>query len=296
MDEMILIKRADTNALLDDAVAVSRKWEAALGDGKKGRAEKAFTALRKGRLELGNPEGFAHRLTEKEFTDQGVDLSAAIKRSMRGDKGYNYYLLPVPLLLFPGRGAQYRLVESQLKIIGGKKEREVAIFRIFPQPEWVPVLDWGGSLNLALDAGLDWGAEVSQVEAKLATLEGELAGRVYQTNKSSSFIRVYQYEHSLGRMEIEAQHTDRRAMWRLDSKKVIRGQKQTRTVLLVKVPKEIGLIRLEAAAQAEVSFDWLTAQVNHVFARLSEKLQSIIEQRKGLPLQDFATWDIQLPH
>jgi hypothetical protein len=289
------IQRVETASLLRVAIDAAYKWETPLGKGRKGKAERAFEALDKGRLELGHPQAKTQRLRPRDFEERGLALSPEVKKSMRGQEAYAFYVVPVPVLLFPGRGAQYRLLESQFTFRARRGERQPAIHSIFPEPLWKPVLNWGGRLDLALDGNLKWGAEVEQTEARIGKLSSQLAGRVGNLNQLTGFIKIVPFEHSLGRMEIEAQHSDRTAMWRLDSQRAIRGQKQTRLVVLLQAPKKASQVRLEAAAQAEVAFDWLTAQVSHVFDRLPEAIQHIIKREKGLPLQDFQTWTLDLP-
>ena len=292
---MEAIERIVTTELLSAAIAEARKWETPLGKGRKGKAERAFEALSKGRLELGHPQAKTQRLRPKDFQERGLTLSPEVKKSMWGKDGYAFFVLPVPVLLFPGRGAQYRLLESQFAFDVKGEKRQPAVHSIFPEPLWTPVLNWGGGLNLALDGNLQWGAEVEQTEARIGRLSGGLAGRVGNLNQLTSFIKIVPFEHSLGRMEIEAEHSDTTAMWRLEGKRVFRGKKQTRLVVLLQAPKEARQVRVEAAAQAEVAFDWLTAQVSHVFERLPEAIQGIVKRQKGLPLQDFQTWTLDLP-
>ena len=86
------------------------------------------------------------------------------------------------------------------------------------------------------------------------------------------------------------------AMWRLDSKQVIRGEKHVKFVLLLKVPKEVSQLHIEAAAQAEVAYDWLTAQVEHVLEHLSQAIRDALQRRRGLPLQNFQEWVVSLPN
>jgi hypothetical protein len=286
----------ETNTLLDQAIASTQQWEAPLGGKRKGKAQSAFESLRKGRFEIGNPQAYILRLKQKDFTENKIELTPEIKQSMTGQDGYAFFLVPAPLLLFPGRGAQYRLLEGQLTFKAKRDSRESAIHAIFPEPLWRPVLDWGGKLYLGLDGSLQWGTEVEQTKVKIGKLSGELEGRVYNKNQVASFISLLSYQYTLGRMEIEAQFSSDTAMWRLDSKQTIRGQNHVQLVALLKVPKEVRQVRVEVAAQAEISFDWLNAQVEHVFERLPQVWQKIIKDRKGneIPLQDFQTWELEL--
>ena len=153
---MKTIQPIETAQLLSAAIQEARKWETPLGKGRKGKAEKAFEALSNGRIELGDPQAYTQRLRPKEFEARGLDLSPEIKKSIRGKQGYAFYIVPVPVMLFPGRGAQYRLLESQFKFSVKRGQRHPAIHAIFPEPLWKPVLDWGGTLHLALDSNLHW--------------------------------------------------------------------------------------------------------------------------------------------
>jgi hypothetical protein len=289
------IQPVNSQPLLQEAIASAQKWEGDLGErGKAKKAEAAFTALANGRIELGHPQGHTLRIRRQTFEDHGLLLSPEIIASMKGKDGYAYYAIAIPTLLYPGRGAEYRLLECGLTFTAAKKSRQPAIETIFPEEQWKPVLDWGGNLHLALDTMLQWGVEVEGIEAALGDLSGELAGRVANSNALTSFIKIAPFTYSLGRMEIVAEKSSQTAMWRLDSKESIRGR-DGRFVVLLKAPKEVTQIQIEVAAQAEPSFTWLFAQVEHVFDRLPAAIQAIIRREKGLPLQDFQTWTLDLP-
>lgn len=287
------IKYIDSARILAEAAAEAHKWETPLGSKKKGKAEKAFEALANGRLEIGTPQARLYHLDEADFAKNGVTIAPEIAKSMQAKNGYHYYALRVPVMLFPARGAQYRILETQFKFSAVKGTRHPAIQAVFPEPYWKPVLSWGGSMDLALDGNLNFGAGVP--EMKTTALDAQLAGRVGAMDRLAGFIKILSFEHTLGRMEIASEFSAQRVMWRLDSKQVIHSQKHTQFVVLLKVPKDTKQIVVEAAAQAEVEFQWLVAQINHVFARLSKTLQGRLENPDGLPLQDFQTWTLNLP-
>ena len=291
------IRVIQTEELLNQAITEAQKWEGQLGKKTKGRAEKAFEALKAGRFDLGNPQNYIQRLNMDDFESHELELLPEIKKSLREVDGYAFYIVKVPVLLFPGRGAQYRLLESQFTFYAEEDESQPAIQSIFPEPHWKPILDSGVSLDLALDGSLKWGAEVDLDESELGKLGGKLSGRVSNQNKLTGFVKVISLEHNLGQMEIEAQHSDKVAMWRLDSKNAIRRQKQMQFVILIKVPVSIRQLWIEAAAQAEVSFEWLTAEIRHVLIRLSDNIQRIVRKKAGreIPLQKFERWEINLP-
>lgn len=284
----------EMNALFDDAIRAARGWEGHLGKKKTGKAETAFMALKSGRLETGTPNLSIHALKKSDFEKENIYLGPEVEEHFQGKSGLAYYLVPLPVMLFPARGAQYRLLEADLDITPVEAGQDVAIQAIFPEPMWKPILAWGGVMRLGLDSRLTWGMEVKKTEAELAKLKGELALRVKNVNQMKSFIRLLSVEHTLGRMEIEAQYHPRRAMWRLDSKAAIRAQKQTLLVLLLKAPRDVRQVKLSVALQAEPSYDWLIMQVEHVFEHLPEAVRSAIKRRKGLPMQFFDSWTLDL--
>ncbi len=235
-------------------------------------------------------------LRVKDLEAKGIQIEPYIRKEMRDKEGWDYILLNLPVLLFPGRGAEYNLVESALTITSSRTSgRQPAIHTIFPEAKWQKVLEWGGQMELALDSGLTWGAELKRVDFDVSELSAELAGRVGNENDLSSFIRIMPFQYDLGRAVIEAQWAGDEAMWRIDSAEAIRGNKQVQFVAIVKVPKEVDRIKVSGLAQAEVSFQWLTGQARHIVGHLSLKLQELLRKRTGIALQDQDTWTLRIP-
>lgn len=286
------LERVDTVQLLDSAIAACYRWEAALGNNRKGRATKAFEALRDGQLKIDNTIANLERVDLQQFLERGLILPDAL-RTTAGK--FKYYVLSIPILLFPARGAQYRLIEAAFTLDAPRGQSKPRIVRIFPEPLWKPILQWGGHLELALDANLQWGVELASSHSQLRRVRGELSARVADINQLNSFIRVIPFTHEMGRMEIESQYSSRTAMWRLDSIRTIREQKHVQFAMLLQVPEKTKYVQVRAAVQADVAFDWLFAQVEHVFARLPKLIQNALRNRKGLPLQTIQAWELRLP-
>jgi hypothetical protein len=282
--------------LLDEAIATAERWEGTLGERGPTPAADAFRALKEGKLSLGSPESTLRILRLDELEQAGVRVEPYIERDMTDPKGWDYALVNLPLLLFPGRGSQYHLVEAAMNAASTRKSgRQPAVHAVFPEAKWRPVLELGGALELALNAGLSWGAELKRVDLNLKELGGELSGRVGNENSLTSHIRVLPFQYQLGRAEIEAQWAGGEAMWRIDSDEAIRDNRRVQFVAVVKVPKEVTRLDITGRAQAQVSFQWLTTQVRHVFQHLSRRLQDLIRGRKGIALQDKGSWRLRLP-
>ncbi len=461
---MELIQPIEAAQLLDEAISTVRKWETPLGKAKKGKAEEAFEALRNGQIRLDNPQAHIQRMRLEDFELEGLQLLPEMKKSLLAENGYALYLLTLPVMLFPGRKAQYQLMESHFSLDAEQDRHPLAIRNTFPTSSWQALFDWGGRFRLALNENLDWGIEVLQTTVKkhpsgagdsndnsrvklagkieaiqhnldaggytivakecaglieyglqqsltqylprlktedqervkelqrrmskrgpltmgglmkllrdsqffdtlartcqkdlgqfraidlnqvrllrnklihkyqeeatqaeaefllkgvrvifetfeldqdlllpdldekplqIPKLDDQLTNFVDRQNRLRGFMGVTPpFEHNLGRMEITTAFGPSTAAWRLDSAKTIRSQGNMPFVIVTKVPKAVTQITIEAAAQAEPSFTWLTAQVSQVFDRLPQAIQQIIRGRKGLPLQDFQTWTLDLP-
>jgi hypothetical protein len=289
------LSKEEIDALLDEAITAAEKWEGELGAKGTSPAADAFRALKEGKLSLGSPEATLRVFRSQDLEEYGIQVEPHIRREMRAKEGWTYLLLNLPVLLFPGRGAQYDLVEAALAVTSTRTTgRQPAIHAIFPEAKWQPVLEWGGQLELALDGGLTWGAELKRTDFVFSQLGSELAGRVGNENALVSFMRVLPFQYDLGRAVIEAQWAGGEAMWRVDSAEEIRGNKQVQFVTIIKVPKEVEQIKVTGLAQAEVSFQWLTVQIRHIFEHLSRKTQEVLQKRKGIALQDQQTWTLSI--
>ncbi len=290
------ITRVKTNHLLETAIDVAEKWEADLGEGEeKGKAQKAFEAMRNGSIKIDNPQAFLQKPRMEDFEALGMEVAPDIEKTLSGRDGHAFYILPAPVLLFPGRGAQYRLLESHFAFDAGLEKHPMGIRNVFPKPMWRPVLEFGGNFNLGLDSELNWTAGLENVEADVSMFDGELSGRVKSGGELGGFLNVTPFEYTLGRMDIEARFSSSTAAWRFDSEDAIRNQGNVQFIFLLKIPEQASRIKVEAAVQAEPSFHWLVAQIQHVFERLPRTIQDIVKGRKGLPLQYFAEWTLDLP-
>lgn len=292
-----VLSNEEMETLLGEAITTAEKWEGELGvKGVATPAADAFRALKEGRLSLGSPEATLRVLRARDLEAEGIQVEPYIREEMQDDDGWNYLLLNLPVLLFPGRNAEYNLVEAALTVTGSRASgRQPAVHAIFPEARWQPVLEWGGQMELTLDSGLTWGAELKRIDLDLAQVSAELAGRVGNENSLGSFMRVLPFRYELGRAVIEAQWAGGEAMWRIDSAEAIRGNKQVQFVAIVKAPKEVERLKVTGLAQAEVSYQWLTGEVRYIFEYLSRKLQELIKKRKGIALKDQQTWTLSIP-
>lgn len=291
---MTQMEPIEINELLDAAIEAARTYEGLMGTRRKGKAEKTFESLRNSSLKLSNPEAFIERLSAKRFATAGLNITPEIEQSMQAGQGYVYYLIPSPVLMHPERGAQYRLLECSFEL-AGEGSRALGIVRLFPEPRFKPVLQVGSSFNLAVDAGLNWGVEVKQTAVNLGKFQGDLSGRVSNENGLKGFIKVLPFEYTLGRREIEANFSNDKAIWRFDGKAAL-PKGNVCPALLVKVPQDAKKLTITGKAEAEVAFNWFTANIEHVFDKLPALLRRLIkDERRAPPLVAKEKWVVNLP-
>jgi hypothetical protein len=287
------------DAVLDEAIGKAEYWESSLTKGtKKGKAQLALEALRNGKVELANPAADIACLHPGMF--EGKQL-AELQEEVVFPEGYHYYVIPVPVILWPERGAEYRLVECQLTFDAqGADDVAVAVQRVFPEPAWKSVLAYGAQAHLGLDGALKWGVEIKDIELQTEKFDAALSARVTPDLGAAGFVKIFPFTFTLGRAEIEAQFGGGQALWRLDCEDVIREHQQVRFVVILKVPQAVEAIELQAVAQAEVNYHWLIAQVEHIFDRLPEALRERLrgggaDKEKKVVLQDDKHWTLCLP-
>ena len=278
----------ETEKLFISAIEEAHHLESTLGSKtkyKKGKAELAFESLREGRIEIGDPNGYTYKIDPHDDFQLSHSMVADQER-------YAYYVIVEPILIFPKRGAQYKNLECQIEFVG-PKDQSVSVLNIFPKSEWKTVLSWGGDLGVFLKEDFEWGLATEKLELITKKAKATASVGLVDKNSLSGFIQVHPFRYNLGRMDIEAQHSNSIAMWRFDSGFSIRKQKTVSLLVLLKIPKDIKEIQIEVAAQAIVSFEWLTAQLEHVLSGLSEALQNTLSKRNSIPLQKFESWKLR---
>src|SRR2546421_738905 len=95
------IRPVNTDTLLEEAIEIASRWEGTLGEGRKGKAQKALEALRQGKFEIKDPQSYTRCLSINTFKDLRQQLPPLTIATLGGSEGYKVYLIGVPLLLFP---------------------------------------------------------------------------------------------------------------------------------------------------------------------------------------------------
>lgn len=291
---------SDAQDLLDELVTAVESEQSTLTAGTKlGMESEDLKSLRETKVTFGNPENDLIRLTKKLFDDIGVELTEIRKRQIRDQ--FDFYYMTLTISMRPERGAQFTRLECTLDF-GPKGTSEPIVQAIFPTSEWREVLSWGGGMNLALNGNLEWGVEVRIPDAvTLENLPTPIQANIANKDELKAFIAIPDYSFRLGRAEITATgEGNSECFWRIEK----RNLQEAQTVqfgIVFKVPKGTTSIELTGLVAAELSLDWLVANVRNVFEHLSDKLQDLLrrrdDEREGkerLPIGDHRKWPISL--
>jgi hypothetical protein len=284
--------------LLDELLQEVKSEEGALAGGEKlGRGGGALAALRESDVSFGNPYDRLVQLTPDLFATVGVELDPIQRQQLEGN--FDFYYMTITVSLFPKRGAQFQLVECRLAF----PDEEAIIQNIFPEARWRKVLEYGGSLSLALQGDLEWQAGIPGDKiAQFTNIEGVPSAHIKNQNEMSSYVVVPDYSFDIGRPEITAVGIgDARASWRLQNPELKEGQ-VVRFALVFKVPAGTKQVALVGKVVAEPKMSWLTAQISDVFDELSDRFRRIFSksdaERQGaerLPVGAHEKWTLQLP-
>ena len=280
--------------LLDELFQEVKSEESPLSGGDKlNTGGNALQGLRETKVTFGNPTNDLIRLTKKRFDKAGVKLSKIQKHQMR--EQFDFYYMTLTASLRPKRGAQFSRVECALDF-GPKGAGEPIVQTIFPKSEWKEVLNWGGSMNLALNGNLEWAAEVDVPDlSMLADLPQKVKANVANKNELKAFITVPDFSFKLGRAEIVATGKgNAECFWRIEKPEL----QQAQTVqfgVVFKVPQGTTTIELTGLLAADPDIKWLVANVRNVIEDLSDKLQTLLRRKERLPIGDHEKWTITLP-
>jgi hypothetical protein len=196
----------EQEALLDEAIENAKKWEGTLGVEAEESAADAFRFLKEGKIGLGSPGTDLSILRSLELRSHNGPIDPDFFIDINNKNGWNFAIVNIPLMLFPGRGAEYNLVEFYLNVISPQNfQRQPVIHSIFPESEWKSVIEFGSQLDLVLDSKLKWGVKVGDTTVEWSPIKNRLNGQIMNTNSISSFINVLPFRYDLGRADISAE-------------------------------------------------------------------------------------------
>lgn len=287
---------AESPAFLDELFTAVTDEEGTLAGGEVEELYEGGTAvqgLRETKITFGNPNYHFVRLTPKLFTDLGIELDASLKRERRTCE---FYTMTMTVSLSPKRGATFERVECELQFGPDSLDGPI-VETIFPQTKWHPVLNWGGSMSLALNGRLDWEIGLPDNDALQAVkqLSSVPTASLKNSNEMKAHILLPDYSFEMGRVETSATGVGNSYCRCRIEEPQLQKTESANFVIVFKMPKEIKTIELTGIVTADSKMSWLTAQLNNVFGDLANKFQALWQPKARLPIGKKEVWTLQLP-
>ncbi len=276
VEKVTLPNLQEAEILIGDLFDEVKKWEGTLSGGTQlGVGATAIDSLLHTKVSFGNPRDDLTFLTKKLFEEFGVELTSIQKRQMRNE--YDFYYMTITVNIRPKPGAQFKMLCCTLDF-GPKGEKEPTVQAIFPESKWRTVMNWGGSMNLGLNANLDWGIGVdSSKVGEIVNLPSDLQMNVANKNDLNAFITIDDYAYEVGRFDIAAYgKNSSECYWYIhepDLQKLLSVQFTT----VFKVPIGTDSITLHGIAWAEPSMNWLVENIDNVFRDLKDKIKVLLQ-------------------
>jgi hypothetical protein len=292
VDDLVL---NESQTLLEDLFEELKKEESVLAGGQVlGIGAQMVQALRQSAVSFGSPYDKLIQLTPALL--RKLDLKLDPIQATQMENQYDFYHMTLTNSLYPKRGHIFKRIECRLDFRNPGSAR-VIVQSLFPEPRYREVLEWGGSLNLALTGNLDWdiGVDASAVE-ELKKL-GASAAKLKTNNEIGSRIVVPDFTFNMGRAEIAATGKGNdHCMWRMEQPELKESQ-TVQYIVIFKVSKGSKTIELEGQFICEPDMEVLTTSVDNVFSELSEKFKSLFRKsdrdRNGverLPIGSHELW------
>jgi hypothetical protein len=248
-------------------------------------------------VSFGHPNNNLVQLTEKTFQDSGTELTSIYKQQMQSQ--YDFYYMTLTVDLIPERGARFWRLTCALDF-GPKGSDEPIIQSLFPTHQWRSVVNFEIGMDVGVNGNLSWNAGVdsSSLNALLNAVP-DLQGNISSKDEFKAFLAIPAFKYELGRPEVmttgEGNSTCR---WQIQDQNL---QKigTAKFGVVFKVPKATHTVTLVGKVWAEPSMNWLTANLEDVSAKLSEKFQNLLGQGEQAASR-FARgqeeeWNLTLP-
>lgn len=272
-------------------------WEGCLSeDSKKGPATLAIEDLQKTKIYFSNPANELIPLTAETFQACGVELSNIYKLQIQNQ--FDFYYMTLNVNLFTELAVSISELTCQLKFGIEGQEKSPLINTIFPEHKWTEMISAGIGMDIAINGNLsfDIGVDDSVLNQVVGNLPEKLKANVSSKSdlKAESSLKITGIKYEWGHPEIQATgEGSSTAIWRIQDQNIQKVGK-VKFIVVFKVPKDTEEIILDGITVAEIKTDWLTAPLEKIWDRLSDKLKFFLN-KENISQGDQQSWKLTLP-
>lgn len=229
-------------------------------------------------------------LTKEKFEQRNIQLPDDLEYRMKNN---DFYLISIPVTLFPLAGWAFTRLECYLEFCPEEKDanQRPIIHEIFPEDVWQEILTFEDSLNLGLDENLAFRAEIEKLEGKWKQLSGDVQGKISANFGGKANLVVGPFSYRIRRSKILGRGRGNvQAFWRLDSNQYVQQEDVSLGVVL-SVPKTRALpVFAVGQLQAYHSSQLLSSDIfRDWFPTFSRLLKSWFEN--GSPIEGSQKWE-----
>ncbi len=254
--------------------------------------------IQKTKVTFGNPENELTKLTEDKFSENGIELNSKIKEQIK--EKFDFYYLSLNVNLKPLPGVRFWRLSCELNFT----EEQTIIQSLFPTHQWQSAISIGAGMSVGVNGDLAWdvGVDSSLVEEILKLAGNSVKGVVKTKDEFNAFAKIPTFKYEFGKPEIVAVgEGENIAFWRIQDKQIQKvGTAQFG--LVFKVPQGTNSVTLTGTTWADVSINWLTADITDtLFVALPNRWQNLFQLNQEEIADKFIKgdqeqWVLELPN
>jgi hypothetical protein len=287
MDNNLAVEAQETQDALEFLFKQVENLEQHTGitpsDNKEGPATRAIHSIINSTVSIGDPNNNLTHLTPEKIAELGLplNLSKIHQRQMK-NKEYDFYYMTVMVDTMPLGGARFTELYFHIKL-NPLEQYSAPIVQLFlPPTKWHKVAGYGAGAQVDTDNEFEVivrGDTASIPFGQSLPADGKV--QIGIKSKASGEFTIPKFQFDIGRFDIAGSGPGQNhAQW-LMSNTDLSEKVQHKFMIVFKVPPKQSELALEMYANAQVDFDWLSAQLRHVTKKLHEDLYCWLNPKKS---------------
>lgn len=201
---------------------------------------------------------------------------------------FRFYWLALPVSLWARPGWGFNRLEAKVEF---EADGGATTFDLLPDQEFATRFSLNASLDLGVDAGMRFSAQVPVLAVGAPGVAGASAAANAQANadaKARLVVGPFDYRVTAPKVKHSPAGLDH-AFWRLDSAEYV-DERDPGLRVVVRVPKDTDSMNVTVTIQARRYFSMLNARFQEAVRSLPDAVANFF--KGGTPLGDSGMWDL----